>query len=337
MKRADSKAEVIVDISRAGKPELVRALAASFGFRPVVLSSEDVSGGVKLIFEDEPREETLVCAEISDRDEVDKAISLLKRGGANLLVETSNWRVIPLESLVAEAHKTSSRIYVRARDPQDALTLRGVLERGVDGLIITPSSLDELKAFNEYMFSVREVELSLATVESIIRVGVGDRACVDTASMLSPSEGMLVGGSSSFLFLVNSENLENPFVALRPFRVNAGAVSNYVLLPDGKTKYLSEVACGDRVLVTNSEGKARVCVVGRVKIESRPLLVVKASSGDRSGFVLLQDAETISLVGQGGVAVPVNGLKVGDRVVVADRLEAARHFGTPVQEFIIEK
>lgn len=337
MRRGDDRAEVIVEISSANRPELVRAFAASLGFRSAVLSDGTEPGSKTLTFEDEPRAETLLCVEISGRDEVEEAISVLRRGDANLLVETSSWRVIPLENLVAEAQKTSSKIYVRARDPQDALTLKGVLERGVDGVIIAPSSLEELKAFKEYMFSLREVGLSLATIEGVSRVGIGDRACVDTASMLSAGEGILVGGSSSFLFLVNSENLDNPFVNPRPFRVNAGAVSNYVLLPDGSTKYLSEVICGDRVLVTNSEGRARVCVVGRVKIESRPLLMVKASSGERSGFVLLQDAETISLVGQGGKAMPVNELKVGDRVFVADKLEAARHLGSPVKEFVIEK
>ncbi|MEM2921149.1 MAG: 3-dehydroquinate synthase II [Candidatus Bathyarchaeia archaeon] len=337
MKRAEYKVEVIVDVSKAEKPELVRTLAISLGFKPAVLSFGTSSDVGELKFEEENEEEKLVRVEISNRGDIEKATSLLKRGDVNLLVETSNWRVIPLENLVAEAQETSSAIYVRARDPQDALTLRGILERGVDGVIVAPSSLDELKAFNEYMFSIADVDLSLATVERVSKVGVGDRACIDTASMLTASEGMLVGGSSSFLFLVNSENLENLFVDLRPFRVNAGAVSNYLLLPDGRTKYLSEVTCGDRVLVTNSEGRSRVCVVGRVKIESRPLLMVRASSGERSGFVLLQDAETISLVGQGGKVVPLNDLKVGDRVLVVDKLEAARHFGAPVKEFIIEK
>jgi 3-dehydroquinate synthase II len=37
-------------------------------------------------------------------------------------------------------------------------------------------------------------------------------------------EGMLVGSQSFALFLVHSESEESPYVAARPFRVNAGGV-----------------------------------------------------------------------------------------------------------------
>ncbi len=70
---------------------------------------------------------------------------------------------------------------------------------------------------------------------------MGDRVCLDTVSNMVPGEGMLVGNAGSGFFLVHSESLENPYVAARPFRVNAGAVHAYLYLPEGKTKYLSEV------------------------------------------------------------------------------------------------
>jgi 3-dehydroquinate synthase II len=38
---------------------------------------------------------------------------------------------------------------------------------------------------------------------------------------------MLVGNSSAFTFLVNAETESNPYVAPRPFRINAGAVHAY--------------------------------------------------------------------------------------------------------------
>src|SRR5690606_41389355 len=55
-------------------------------------------------------------------------------------------------------------------------------------------------------------------------LGMGDRVCVDTCSLLADGEGMLVGNTSSAFLLVHPETLENPYVAPRPFRVNAGAV-----------------------------------------------------------------------------------------------------------------
>ena len=56
---------------------------------------------------------------------------------------------------------------------------------------------------------------------------------------------MLVGNSSSGLFLIHAETIESGYVAARPFRVNAGPVHAYVYLPEGATKYLS-----DRIDVT---------------------------------------------------------------------------------------
>jgi 3-dehydroquinate synthase II len=73
---------------------------------------------------------------------------------------------------------------------------------------------------------------------------MGDRVCVDTCNLMISGEGMLVGSQSCGLFLVNSEADEvHPYVASRPFRVNAGAVHAYVLVGE-KTKYLCELEAG---------------------------------------------------------------------------------------------
>lgn len=94
--------------------------------------------------------------------------------------------------------------------------------------------------------------------------------------MMDVGEGMLVGSYSQGLFLVHSESLESEYVASRPFRVNAGPVQAYVMIPGGRTKYLSELETGDEVLIVDRNGRSRTAVVGRVKIEKRPLILVEA-------------------------------------------------------------
>jgi 3-dehydroquinate synthase II len=165
---------------------------------------------------------------------------------------------------------------------------------------------------------------------------MGDRVCVDTCTMLGEGQGMLVGDTSSAFLLVHAETLENPYVEPRPFRVNAGAVHAYALMPDGKTAYLSELAGGDEVLVADPCGGTTVATVGRVKIERRPLLRIRAECGDQDASLILQNAETIRLVDETGRAVSVVDLVVGDRVLgVAE--EGGRHFGFSVKERICEK
>lgn len=49
----------------------------------------------------------------------------------------------------------------------------------------------------------------------------------------------------------------------------------YVSIPGGKTCYLSELQAGKEVVVVDRNGKQRNAIVGRVKIESRPLILVE--------------------------------------------------------------
>ena len=113
-------------------------------------------------------------------------------------------------------------------------------------------------------------------------------------------------------FLVHNESVGSSFTSPRPFRVNAGAVHCYTLSPDGTTKYLSEVETGTEVLVLNSKGKARRATVGRSKIERRPMLMIKAKTGNEIGGIIAQDAETIRFVKPNGSLVSVTHLKKGD-------------------------
>lgn len=55
-----------------------------------------------------------------------------------------------------------------------------------------------------------------------------------------------------------------------------GPVHSYVAVPGGKTCYLSELKAGKEVLVVNQNGQQRTAIVGRVKIETRPLVLVEA-------------------------------------------------------------
>lgn len=55
-----------------------------------------------------------------------------------------------------------------------------------------------------------------------------------------------------------------------------GPVHAYVAVPGGKTSYLSELKTGKEVVVVDQSGMQRTAIVGRVKIETRPLILVEA-------------------------------------------------------------
>jgi 3-dehydroquinate synthase II len=254
-----------------------------------------------------------------------------------LVVIGTDWKVIPLENLIAGLQKLDVEIIAGVQNAEEAKLALETLEHGSDGVLLDTDNLSEIKKVIALRDSIgmEKIPLVKARVTKVKQVGMGDRVCVDTASLMIPGEGMLIGSQSSGLFLVHSESEESPYVAARPFRVNAGAVHAYIRVGE-KTRYLSELASGDEVLIINSEGETRPAVVGRVKIERRPLMLVEAEVEGTRIKTLLQNAETIKLVGADGKPVPVTALKEGDEVLVYFEA-AARHFGIKIEETIIEK
>lgn len=282
---------------------------------------------------------TAICVEIADKD-LERAAVRAGKVPDFIVAVGRDWKVIPLENLIAELHRANVKILAGVKDADEAKTAVGTLEIGADGVLLDPRERGpgEVRRVCEALegLAMEKLELVPAKVVSARPVGMGDRACVDTCSLMAPGEGILVGSQADGMFLVHSESLASKYVEPRPFRVNAGAVHAYVRLPEGKTKYLSELRAGDEVLIINTRGEARVGIVGRVKIERRPLLLVEAEREGQVFKVLLQNAETINLVAKDGNPVSVTALRQGDEVLVhVERV--GRHFGVKVAETIVER
>ena len=252
------------------------------------------------------------------------------------VVLARGWEVIPVENLLAQ----SDSVLAEAATLDEARLAAGILERGVAGIVVSREAVADLKTIvSQCKLSQGHEELLPAVITRVESVGLGHRVCADTLSILRKGQGMLVGNSSAFTFLVHAETERNEYVAARPFRVNAGAVHAYVRLPGDKTTYLGEFKAGQEVLIVDANGETSLATLGRVKIEVRPMLLVEAQvtteDGVKTGAVFLQNAETIRLTTPGGEPVSVVGLKPGDTVLC--RLdEAGRHFGMRISEDIRE-
>jgi 3-dehydroquinate synthase II len=268
---------------------------------------------------------------IQSAEDQDAAMEIARR--TPVIVHTPDWTVIPLENLVA----AGDFIIAVVKNLHEAELALGILEKGVAGVMIRTADPAVIRDIVKLVHGhgCRQ-DLVPLTITAIAPAGMGDRVCVDTCSLMVNGEGMLIGNTSSGFFLVHAETLENPYVAPRPFRVNAGAVHAYLKLSDGKTAYLSDLKAGDRVMVNGAKGACREATVGRVKIEQRPLLLIDAEHQGSQVSIILQNAETIRLVQADGAAVSVAALQVGDVVLGALDI-AGRHFGMAVNESILEK
>jgi len=272
--------------------------------------------------------------DIGDPKSQEHAMSLAGKKEA-VIVTTTDWTVIPLENMIAKFGGSGTKVFASASTVEEANLFLTTMEKGVDGVVIDVDDPLLISKFNKIINDSPKEELSEVTVVSIKPVEMGDRVCIDTCSMMSPGEGMLIGSYSNCLFLIQSESEDNGYVASRPFRVNAGAVHSYMEVPGGGTRYLSEIKGGDSVLLCDENGNTRVASVGRCKVEKRPLLMVTATDGKKEYTVMLQNAETIRMVGSKG-SVSVTKLKPGDKVLA--KIETGgRHFGMAIEETISEK
>lgn len=269
----------------------------------------------------------------------------------------SSWSIIPVENIIAAVNRGQglaaqpSLLMVVSTAEEGRLMLEA-LEIGVDGIILRTGSKEEVKGIVRWIKTTAaasskqsNLPLELVTVTKVQSLGSGDRACIDLSSLMVQGEGLLVGSFCRGLFLVHSECCENNFIASRPFRVNAGPVHSYAQKNiQGETAYLSELKSRSDIVIVDAKGRMRPAVVGRVKIESRPLILVEAVSSSGSLIsIQLQNAETVQLVsGPGGerggevLTISVNELKVGDKVLALMNEGVARHTGISVKEFLRE-
>jgi len=249
---------------------------------------------------------------------------------------------IPLELVIAELQPTNTTLLKEIREPdgvEDAIVTLGVMEVGADGVIFSPRDHAPLDSFVGQLDRIEmpQVALEPAKIVQTEAVGMGHRSCIDLATLFRPTEGMVVGSTSHGGILCCPEVFFLPYMELRPFRVNAGAVHSYVYNRNNRTDYMTELRAGSSVMVVDAGGATRRATVGRMKTEIRPLrlIVAEFASGDQIN-VLMQDDWHVRVFSDQATPRNITELRPGE-LVLAHRAKPGRHVGIKVDEYILEK
>ena len=268
-----------------------------------------------------------------------------------LVLEFTDWSMIPIENIIAACEGTPTKIAAVITSPEQAQGAGWALEQGVDALIVqnSPSMVEValiVKAqrlehttpkVDEVRFSASKIGIGKLTITSIEAGGTAERYCIDMTRLLDQGEGLLLGSNASSFLFVHGETLESEFVPTRPFRVNAGPPHAYVRMADGKTKYLSELQSGDEIFLVNTEGLQRSASIGRLKIEIRPMILIKwIDENDKEGSMFLQQAETVRVVGFDKQIKSITKLKIGEEVIGWSDI-GARHIGASISSAVTER
>lgn len=255
------------------------------------------------------------------------------------VIESRDWTIIPLENLIAQPGRQGLLIQTVTDADQTDLALT-VMESGADGVLLVCNDPAVIRAVGQRVQAIAAPRFVLteARIETLEALGLGDRCCIDTTSLLAAGEGLLVGDRADAQFLVHNEHVEAPHVRPRPFRINAGAVHAYLRQPGDHVGYLSELRGGSTVVVVRPDGRSRIVSVGRNKIERRPLIRVTAVTDEgKEVSLILQNAETIRLTTPDGQAVSIVDLRPGDPVLAHVTEVCGRHLGAAVRETIEER
>ncbi|XP_059282729.1 uncharacterized protein LOC132036405 isoform X4 [Lycium ferocissimum] len=266
---------------------------------------------------DHEHQRVAAFAEISSPQQLEQ-FQISEEQADKVVVDLLDWQVIPAENIVAAFQGTRKTVLAVSKTQSEAQVFLEALEHGLGGVVMKVEDVGAILELKGYFDRRHEVDsllnLTKAKITHVQATGMGDRVCVDICSLMRPGEGLL------------------------------GPVHAYVAVPGGKTSYLSELKSGKEVIVVDQKGMQRTAIVGRVKVETRPLILVEAKveSENESYSILLQNAETVGLVsplhgeGHQRTTIPVTSLKVGDEVLLLKQ-GGARHTGIEIKEFIVEK
>ena len=304
--------------------------------------SPDIPQGVSRVWSGSASDVAEVA--LDDHRGQDEALSLI---GAVpwILIRCSDWNMIPLENIVAAASGSGTKVASAITREIDLNGAAFSLQHGVDAVLLPPEEGNESfwsaarDLTSETIQPTDTVEgprLVSAAILSAESAGVGERVCVDLIERLSPGEGLAIGSSASSLCLVHGETIPSEYVPSRPFRVNAGAIHAYVLMADGSTRYLSELQSGDEVAVLSSDGSKRGAVIGRLKVERRPFIMLRFSTPMSEGQIMLQQAETVRLISTSGEAFSVTQIEEGMEILVLNET-SMRHIGQAVPGEVAER
>ncbi|ADO71025.1 3-dehydroquinate synthase II [Stigmatella aurantiaca] len=248
---------------------------------------------------------------------------------------------IPLELVIASLQATHTILVKEISSPEDvddAIVTLGVMEVGADGVMFSPRNHGALDEFLRRLGTIARTTLKLqvGSVRRTAPIGMGYRSCIDTTTMFSPTEGMLVGSTSQGGVLCCPEVFYLPYMELRPFRVNAGAVHSYVYNFDNRTDYMSELRGGSPVMLVDHTGATRRGSVGRMKTEVRPLRLIEVDfpTGERIN-VIMQDDWHVRIFSDDAKPLNITELRPGDKVL-GHVAVPGRHVGIKVDEHIIE-
>ena len=77
----------------------------------------------------------------ADVNEIERAS---QAGAEFVIVDATDWKIIPLENIIAKLHRSKTKVFTPVKSSREVATMFAVLELGVDGVILSTDSEEEV-------------------------------------------------------------------------------------------------------------------------------------------------------------------------------------------------
>ncbi|HDR9588948.1 TPA: 3-dehydroquinate synthase II family protein [Burkholderia stabilis] len=308
---------VAADAARAGVRRFVVADADRDTCAAGAATQLAVSpAGVAILADDAQAPLAGVCARIAGADDFDAARTALARH-ALVVLDYALATTVPLERLLAGAHEDACRIVVSLADPHGAAYLARKYAQSPVDIAFAPRDAAALRGVLAACGELRPREpLKLKTfeVQRVEPLGVGLHAVIDGCSQLDGDECVLAGASATSMLLVAAGAARTPGRPLA-FGIDAGSAESFVFCGGDRARQLSLLRSGERILTVGAAGDTRAIVVGRVRIESAPLVALHArSASGASARIVMRGDGAVRLRTDGGARVGLADVSPGIRL-----------------------
>ncbi|KVO04688.1 3-dehydroquinate synthase [Burkholderia ubonensis] len=254
---------------------------------------------------------------IDEAPDFDAARDAIRRH-AFVVIDYALATTVPLERLLADVGELACRIVVSVAEPHGAVYLARKYALAPIGIAFAPRDASELRdvlAACGEAGSHEPLKLQSFEVLSVEPLGTGPHAIVDGCSRLDDDESVLVGATATSMLLVKAADRPHDDAQPLAFSISAGSIDSFVFCGGARTRKLALLRSGERILTVGAAGALRTVVVGRVRIESGPLVALHARSASGSGVRLVMRADRPPLLTtDDGARVGLSDLAPGCRL-----------------------
>ena len=137
-----------------------------------------------------------------------------------IILEFDNWKMIPIENLIAICQGTGTKIAAKITKSVDVPGAAFALDIGIDAILINPKKelIDAAKIakyqrqeqYQKYSANDEydeQIIMASSVISSVSNIKNSARYCIDLTTILQVGEGVLVGSSASSLALIHGETI----------------------------------------------------------------------------------------------------------------------------------